>query len=135
MLGWLLGEKAVDTVAAVAGGLGELFTSDDERLSHAEVMERIKQEPGKTQNAVNAIEARHRSIFVAGWRPFIGWVCGLALCYQFLLHPVIAWLVTILMTVPLYPPEMDTAALYSVLLGMLGLGGLRTVEKAKGISR
>lgn len=135
MLGWLFGEKAKDTVEAVVGGLDGLFTSDDERLTHAEVMERIQQEPDKSQNAVNAIEARHRSVFVAGWRPFIGWVCGLALAYQFLLHPLLAWVVTVAMDVPQYPPVIDTGALYTVLLGMLGMGGLRTVEKVRGAAK
>jgi len=135
MFGWLLGEKAVDTVEAVASGLDGLFTSDDERLSHAEVMERIKQQPDQAQNAVNAIEARHKSIFVAGWRPFVGWVCGIALCYQFVLLPIINWIVTLRMDVPIYAPVLDTSELYTVLLGMLGLGGLRTYEKFKGVSK
>ena len=135
MLGWLFGEKAKDTVEAVVGGLDGLFTSDDERLTHAEVMERIQQEPDKSQNAVNAIEARHRSVFVAGRRPFIGWLGVLALAYQFLLHPLLAWVVTVAMDVPQYPPVIDTGALYTVLLGMLGMGGLRTVEKVRGAAK
>ena len=135
MLGWLFGGKAVDTVEAVADGLGGLFTSDDERLTHVEVLQRIKQQPDKMQAAVNAVEARHRSLFVAGWRPFIGWVCGVALAYQFLILPLISWIVTIAMDAPIYPPVVETGALYSVLLGMLGLGGLRTYEKAAGVTK
>ena len=135
MFGFFKGDTAVKTVKAVASGLDGLFTSDDERLTHGEVMQRIEQQPDQAQNAVNAIEARHRSIFVAGWRPFIGWVCGFALCYEFILNPIINWIVTLAMTTPVFPPVLDTSQLYTVLLGMLGLGGLRSYEKMKGISK
>lgn len=80
----------------------------------------------KIQNEVNKIEAQHRSIFVAGWRPFIGWVCGVALLYNFILRDIIAWLSPDIM-----PPALQMEHLLTVLLGMLGLGGLRTYEKLK----
>lgn len=80
----------------------------------------------KIQNEVNKIEAQHRSIFVAGWRPFIGWVCGVALLYNFILRDIIAWLSPNIM-----PPALQMEHLLTVLLGMLGLGGLRTYEKLK----
>lgn len=80
----------------------------------------------KIQNEVNKIEAQHRSIFVAGWRPFIGWVCGVALLYNFILRDIIAWASPNIM-----PPALQMDHLLTVLLGMLGLGGLRTYEKLK----
>mgnify|MGYP003122841803 FL=1 len=80
----------------------------------------------KVQNEVNKIEAQHRSIFVAGWRPFIGWVCGVALLYNFILRDIIAWLSPDIM-----PPALQMDHLITILLGMLGLGGLRTYEKLK----
>jgi len=130
-----LGGSPVDTVNKVAEGLDGLFTSDDERLTHKEVMERIKQDPDKAQLSVNAIEAAHRSLFVAGWRPFTGWTCGLALAYQYIANPIAAWVITITMEVPVYPPPIDLSVMMPVLLGMLGLGGLRTIEKNKGSSK
>lgn len=84
----------------------------------------------KIQNEVNKIEAQHRSIFVAGWRPFIGWVCGLALLYNFILRDLIAWLSPGVM-----PPALQMEHLLTVLMGMLGLGGLRTYEKLKDKSK
>jgi hypothetical protein len=84
----------------------------------------------KVQNEVNKIEAQHRSIFVAGWRPFIGWVCGLALLYNFILRDLIAWLSPNIM-----PPALQMEHLLTVLMGMLGLGGLRTYEKLKDKSK
>ena len=86
------------------------------------------------QLGINKIEAAHRSIFVAGWRPFIGWTCGAALCYTYVLQPIIIFIM--IQTGQLVPlPEMDLAAMMPVLMGMLGLGGLRTFEKFKGVSK
>lgn len=82
------------------------------------------------QNEVNKIEAQHRSIFVAGWRPFVGWVTGLALLYNFILRDIIAWLSPGVM-----PPALQMEHLLTVLMGMLGLGGLRTYEKLKDKSK
>src|SRR5210317_1620345 len=82
------------------------------------------------QGEVNKIEAQHRSIFVAGWRPFIGWVCGVALLYNFILRDLIAWLSPGVM-----PPALQMEHLLTVLMGMLGLGGLRTYEKLKDKSK
>ena len=76
---------------------------------------------------INKMEASHDSIFVAGWRPFIGWVCGSALAYNFVVSPILdIWLEV---------PKMDMTQLMPVLLGMLGLGGMRTFEKLKGVTR
>ena len=76
---------------------------------------------------VNKIEAAHKSLFVAGWRPFIGWVCGFGLLYNVMLSPFLdVWFDM---------PAVDPAMLYPVLMGMLGLGGMRTFEKTKGVSR
>ena len=77
----------------------------------------------------NQAEAMHRSVFVAGWRPFIGWVCGLAFAFHFIGLPLI------LTYTDHTPPEFDTGTLTTVLMGMLGLGGLRTYEKLNGKTR
>jgi len=124
----MLGFEPAKTVEAVASGLGELFTSDDERLTHKEVMERIKQRPELAQVELNKIEAAHRSIFVAGWRPFIGWVCGVALAENFILFPILKLFIE-------QVPAMDTESLMKLVIAMLGLGGLRTYEKLKGVSK
>src|SRR5690606_31738816 len=79
------------------------------------------------QIEVNIQEAQHQSIFVAGWRPFVGWICGLGLAYQAILHNLIEWLSGIY-GFPV-PPAPDSEVLIYVLGGLLGLGALRTYEK------
>ena len=92
-------------------------------------------ELAKGQLAVNAKEAEHSDVFVAGWRPFIGWVCGVGFLYSFLLQPFLVFL-SVLSGVPGTDfPVIDVAALMTLALGMLGLGGLRTYEKQQGVAR
>jgi len=79
------------------------------------------------QTKINEIEAGHRTVFVAGWRPFIGWVCGVALAYNFVIRDLFIWA----LKPESIPPALQMEHLMTVLLGMLGLGGLRTYEKIK----
>lgn len=82
---------------------------------------------------INKVEAASGSVFVAGWRPFIGWVCGAAFAYKFVLAPAAAFALTAAgHSVVL--PVLDFTEMLTVLLGLLGLGGLRTVEKIKGVA-
>ena len=86
------------------------------------------------QLGINKVEAAHRSMFVAGWRPFIGWTCGVALMYTYVLQPILVFgLAQSGYLIDL--PKMDLGELMPVLMGMLGLGGLRSWEKVKGVSK
>lgn len=85
------------------------------------------------QMEINKTEAASGSVFVSGWRPAIGWICGAALAYQYIARPVVSWGV-IAAGHPLPPmPGLDEN-LWQLLLGMLGLGGLRTFEKLNGVA-
>ena len=86
------------------------------------------------QLEVNKVEAAHRNVFVAGWRPFTGWVCASALAYHFIIEPIVVFGLA-LYDVQLTLPQFDMASLLTVLMGMLGLGGLRTFEKSKGLTK
>ena len=86
------------------------------------------------QVELNKIEAAHRSVFVAGWRPFTGWSCALALCYHFLLQPMLVFIFSVY-GLEYTLPEFDMGSLMTILLGKLGLGGLRTYEKKQSISK
>jgi hypothetical protein len=83
------------------------------------------------QTETNKIEAASPSLFVSGWRPFVGWVCGMALAWHFVLRPIAGAVFVALGHPPPTLPGIDNS-LFELLLGMLGLGGLRTVEKLKG---
>jgi hypothetical protein len=85
------------------------------------------------QLEVNAAEAAHPSIFVAGWRPFIGWCCGLGFLWASIGHPIVGW-IALARGWPV-PPAIDTEVLLYVLGGMLGLGTLRSFEKSKGVAK
>lgn len=85
------------------------------------------------QSDVNKVEAASTDPFVARWRPFIGWVCGMGLGVQFLIGPLLTWAAGLLGH-PVTFPALDMSTLLTLLLGMLGLGGMRTLEKIKGVA-
>ncbi len=90
------------------------------------------------QMKINEKEAEYKSIFVAGWRPFVGWVGGTALAYQFILYPLMLWvwsIASIIWTIPEGiepPPVLPADELYTILLGMLGIGAMRSYDKKNG---
>ena len=119
----------------IMGGLDALFTSDDERAKAALELEKVLQQPHILQAMTNIEEAKHSSVFVAGWRPFIGWVAGVGLAYNFLIYPF-AGLIMSSVSPGLQLPELTSAGeLMTLVLSLLGLGGLRTYEKINGVDR
>lgn len=125
----------VESVGKIAD---DLFTSDEER-ARAE-LDGYKAETERMQGQVeiNKAEANHRSLFVAGWRPAVGWVGVVAMAYQFVIYPFLVWgwhvmqaagWISIGLT---EPPMLDTEALWVILTGILGLGVYRSAEKIKG---
>ena len=119
--------------------LGKFIEDKDtkNKLAHelATMAERHAQELAKSQIEVNKAEAQSRHWFVASWRPFIGWTCGIALMWHCVLSQFILFLATMFgFDLPALP-EFDMGSLMTVLMGMLGLGGLRTFEKYKGMTK
>ena len=107
-----------------------------EKLVHeiATMAERHAQEQAMAQIEVNKVEAAHRNLFVAGWRPAIGWVCCLGMAGNFLVIPF-GNMALELMETGVVIPMIELETMMPVLLGMLGLGAMRTVEKTKNVSR
>lgn len=128
-------------VEAVGGVIGDLVTTDKERLDAEIELAKIDASLLTGQMDVNKAEAQHASIFVAGWRPACGWIGAAAMAYQFLLYPMLVWLWTLMqangwVSLDLKPPPMlDTDALWVILTGMLGIAGARTFEKVRGVSK
>ena len=118
-------DKVIEDKAQKAKLAHELATMAD-KLSHEQQLAQIE---------VNKAEAASGSLFKGGWRPFIGWVCGVAFCYHFVVQPVIIFVVAVAgVTIPDLP-EFQMNTLLTVLGGMLGIGGLRTYEKQKGLTK
>ena len=105
--------------------LQELHQKGDLAILNAEVQLLLG------QINVNKTEANHKSIFVAGWRPFVGWVCGFGLLYASVIEPLMRFIATLNDYTGAFP-VLDTTITMQVLLGMLGLGLMRTKEKEKG---
>lgn len=108
-------------------------------LEHQGELDRAVAEAAKAQNEVNLAEAQSGSLFVSGWRPFVGWTCGAGCAYGFILQPFLAWLTGLVSAfvgaaIPA-PPVLDMATLMGLLGGLLGLGTLRTVEKTASVDR
>lgn len=129
----------IDKLIGPVTGLLDKFIEDKDqkaRLAHdlATMAEKHAQEINKAQLEVNKVEAGHSSLFVSGWRPAVGWVCVLGMAGNFMVIPFTNFVLALLkidVTIPL----IDTATMMPVLMGMLGLGGLRTYEKSKDIHR
>ena len=134
-----------DTVKAIGETVDKLFTSDEERLAAKIELQKaemifqtremeLRQQQNLGQLDLNKVEAGNANVFVSGWRPFIGWVCGFALAYGFILEPILRFLAKVLFGYEGEFPVIELAELNSILLGMLGLGSLRTFEKVKGVA-
>ena len=118
-------------IGPVTGLLDKFIEDKDQKnaLAHklATMADEHAQELAKGQLAVNAIEAAHKSLFVAGWRPFVGWICGVGLLYNVLISQILAiWFEV---------PTVDPSLLTPILMGMLGMGAMRSYEKTKGVQR
>ncbi|GIX18040.1 MAG: hypothetical protein KatS3mg119_2226 [Rhodothalassiaceae bacterium] len=123
-----------DIIQAIAKPIDDLVGDTDlKRKLKAEIQGQLFQ-LDMAQIAVNRQEAAHKSLFVAGWRPFIGWVCGVAIAWAFLGQHVAEWAVAI--WAPGTPiPEVESDRLMELVLAMLGMAGLRTYEKRAGVAR
>lgn len=106
-----------------------------ERLADIEEI-RLALRADQIQTNINQEEARSPNLFVSGWRPFIGWVCGVAFAYHFVLQPILAFVIANNNSAGRVElPTFDMQTLSTVLMGMLGLGGLRTLEKIKNATK
>ena len=128
---------------SIIGGVGkivdDLHTSKEEEIKAQHEDKELDVALKTGQMEVNKAEAQHKSVFVAGMRPFIGWVGGMALAWKFLLHPMSVWLLTLLQGMGHLagiepPPSVNASELYPIILGMLGVGGMRSWDKVKGVA-
>ena len=114
--------------------LGKFVADKDLRAKLEHELKTELHRANMAQLEVNKVEAAHKSMFVAGWRPFVGWTCGVALAYHFLIAPLLGFML-VLYGIDTPMPEFEFSQLSTILMGMLGLGGLRSYEKMKGVHR
>ena len=130
-LGKLFGSGIGEAVQGIGNVIDQFVETDDEKRLAKQIREKMLMQPNLAQIEINKIEAAHRNVFVAGWRPFIGWVCGFALAWHFILFDIVSWATLVWYPDIELPQLAGTETLVTVLLAMLGLGGLRTFEKIK----
>ena len=130
----------VNTLVGPVSNILDKFVEDKDqkaKLAHeiATMSDKHAQELALAQISVNAAEAASGSLFKGGWRPFCGWCCSLAFGYHFLGLPITLFVMGVIGAEIPDLPEFDMGTLLTVLGGMLGIGGLRTYEKQKGITK
>lgn len=127
---------------AMISKIGQLFgvdmSSDESKAKALEAQVQLQQmiaDAAMSQAATNTEEAKNPNLFVSGWRPFVGWVCASVFAYHFLLQPLIIFIMVANGCDEPDLPILDLDASLSVLMGMLGLGAMRTYEKTQGVAR
>lgn len=123
-----------DAIAAGLKVIDKFVPDPNAKIQAEEHLRADLQAWDKQQTDVNAAEAANASVFVAGWRPAIGWACAYAFCFIYAFAPTISWIASFWgKNIPL--PAFNSADVMNMIYGMLGMAGLRTFEKYKGVSK
>ena len=139
----LIGDLAAGGAKGLFSGIGSLAKDiriaitgkDPVKMAEAIAKaQEIEAAAAIAQTDINKEEAKHPNWFISGWRPFIGWTCGVALAYHYVASPFLVWFLSIF-NVTTTVPVLDMGALITLLFGMLGLGAYRTYEKKQGVAR
>lgn len=129
-IGKMLGGSVIEGAKGIANIVDQFMETPDEKRAAEIVNRKLQQRPDEIQVEINKVEAGHRSLFVAGWRPAIGWICGFALAWGWIIAPVLQFF---------YPeqkmPAIAIGEAISLIMAMLGMGALRTYEKSSGLTK
>lgn len=128
----------ISGVSPIIGKLLDLIPDKNARqraeLEMQAALMKYAAEQGAQQSAINQAEAANPNLFVAGWRPMIGWTCASAFAFIYVLSPLVSWVAGIYgASIPM--PKFDVDALMSLTMGMLGLGAMRSFDKWRGTSK
>tara|TARA_Y100001937_G_scaffold66027_2_gene90311 strand:- start:3322 stop:3720 length:399 start_codon:yes stop_codon:yes gene_type:complete len=130
-----MADPITNSVVGIAGKvLGKFVADKNLKMKLEHELKTQLQTANLAQLEVNKLEAQHKSIFVSGWRPSVGWVCSLAMLYHFILAPMIQFAVGIA-GIQVDLPEFDFSQLSTILMAMLGMAGLRTYEKQQKVTK
>ncbi len=138
---WVAGAGSVkerlDSVGNLAKDIRVALTGELPPEKRAELEAKLAEIEGKIREGqieINKIEASSGKLYLAGWRPFVGWMCGIALFWNYILFPFVGWAMHVWMTGEVTEiPKLDTGDLMALLLSLLGFGGMRSFEKFKGV--
>jgi hypothetical protein len=131
----IVGAGIGNVASGVAEAIDRFVQTKEEKEAAAQLFMKIQQEPDRWQAEINKIEASHRSLFVAGWRPAIGWICALALVWGWVAAPLAEFVLRILEIDVGELPAVEVGEAVSLVMAMLGMGALRTWEKFRGVSK
>jgi len=121
----------IEKLIKPVGDILDKFVADkDLKLKLSHELEKEIVSLNRAQIELNKVEASHNNVFIAGWRPFIGWACGISLVYHFLIEPIIQYIL-IMNGSDFATPEFDFSQLSTIVMAMLGMSTLRTYEKTK----
>ena len=129
-MGWLnFGKDVAAPIDALGNTIDKMFTNDEERMQAQAVLDKIRIQPAILNAEMNKIEAQHRSLFIAGWRPCVGWICAAGIGFAFIGNPLLERFVVG------DPVAVPLDMILELVLAMLGMGALRTFEKVKGVTK
>jgi hypothetical protein len=124
----------ISIVDALVKVVDQVIPDADKKMELKLELAKLENQLMTGQMDINKEEAKHASIFVAGWRPAIGWIGAVGLGYSFIIEPIMSWCARVIFKYAGDFPALDTSSLMVLVTGMLGFGGLRTYEKYKGVS-
>jgi len=125
----------LDSVGTTATTLREVISgemSPEKKIEVIKLSNTLIDKINTAQTRVNEAEAKATSLFVAGWRPAVGWITTFGFAYTGIIQPIVSW-AGIIWGFPA-PPVIDSGSMVTILMGMLGMGGLRTYEKRSGLN-
>ena len=139
-LGKMVGSGVGELGKDIADVVDRFVETDEEKKAADILLMKVQQEPDKWQAEINKVGAGHRSVFVAGWRPFLGWVSGVGLGMHFVVFPLLEWYSGYLNSFgftiqQIKSPSIEVGALMTLVMGMLGLTASRTYEKREGLTK
>ena len=125
----LVGGGIIEGAKGIAGIVDQFMETPDEKRAAEIVNRKLQQRPDELQVEINKVEAGHRSMFVAGWRPAVGWICVLGLAWGWMIGPIVQFA---------YPdktmPAIETGQAISLIMALLGMGALRSYEKKNSLT-
>jgi hypothetical protein len=135
-IGKMIGSGVIEGAKGIAGIVDQFMETPDEKRAAEIVNRKLQQRPDELQIEINKAEAGHRSLFVAGWRPAVGWSCVFALVYGWIAQPIAEFIIVIAgVKLATELPAISVGEAISLLMALLGMGALRTYEKQSRITK